>query len=233
MKIEFFSSVNGVAETYPVKPAQQVLPNWVAQARLEYKSNDPANLNIMRCPGIVDILRTGYVVTAWHDILVNSDGKTLQASAPSSDMEQLLGHPPIQIQQGDSIAKHLPTRPWSNADILKINTPWHIRSSVPFMMIPLPYTESFEFECCTGILDPSVSSEINIQGYINGQGNILIRAGTPLAQLVPMTDKKYTHEVRDANSSDLKWLQKRKYLNNLGFILNKGIVKNAYRRYFS
>lgn len=233
MKITFFSSVVGLSETFPIVEAQHCLPHWVKQARAEYINSNKADINIMRCPGIVDILRTGYVVKAWHDTHIRSTATGLETTVPDSDLQDLLGRPVVEVQSGDGIAKHLPKRPWSNRHILKINTPWHINSKVSFLMMPIPYGEDLEFESCPGILDPSISSEINVQGYVNGTGQLVIKAGTPLALLVPLTEKTTTTVVRDANASDTLWLKKRKYLNHISFVFNRRILQNAYHRHFN
>jgi len=203
-KIEFFSTVDGLTDTYPVIHSKSVMPAWIKTAQHEYKQMAHHDFHIARCPGIIDVLTTGYVVCAWHDIAVRSGPSSLETYTPDIALEELLEKPAIQVQHGDSIAKHIPKRPWSHKSILKINTPWHIISDCKFMMLPMPYTEQFEFESCIGILDPSISSEINIQGYVNGHGEFTIRAGTPLCQLVPMSEKTSELVVRDETDNDRK-----------------------------
>jgi hypothetical protein len=100
-------------------------------------------------------------------------------------------------------------------------------------MIPIPYTDQFEIESCIGILDPSISSEINIQGYVNGFGEFTIKAGTPLAQLVPLSNSKYDFVVRDKNEKDTTWLKKRKFLNSISFNLSKAKINQAYQKFFN
>lgn len=231
MKIEFFSSVEGVAEAFPILPAQKSLPKWVNLARQDYLQNKQSQ-SVYRCPGIFDIMSTGFIVTAWHDIEVEP-GVEMSGYAPSPLMEELLEKPPIQIQMGNSIAKHIPKRPWSHRDILKINTPWHVKAKCKFMMIPIPYSDEVIFESTTGIWDPSISSEINIQAYINTNQPFIIKAGQPICQLIPITEKNYTMEIRDLNDSDRRWLKTRKYINNMNFVLNRGIIKNAYNRFIN
>ena len=80
-----------------------------------------------------------------------------------------------------------------------------------------------------GILDPGFSSEINVQGYWNKKiGVHLIKAGTPIAQLIPLTEKSYDYVVRDMNQNDERWIKKRKYLNFFSFQFARNVVKNAY-----
>lgn len=232
MKIEFFSAVKGVSGAFPILESKKSMPQWMHQARQAFSENqNKRDLTITKCPGIVEILTKGYVVTAWHDIDVVSNENTLDCSSPSSQLNDMLGNPTLQIQSGDGIGKFLPRRPWSNKNILKINTPWHIKSDCKFLMIPLPYTDFFEFESCTGVLDPSISSEINVQGYVNGRGTFTIKAGQPLCQLIPLTDENCEVEVRDMNQEDKDWLETRSYLNNSSFSLNKSVLRGAYNRF--
>ena len=232
MKIEFFSAVKGVATAFPVLESKKNIPQWMYNARQAYsEQQDKRDLSISKCPGIVEILTKGFVVRAWHDIDVTSEDSGLSGKTPSEELNTLLGNPVIQIQSGEGIGKFLPRRPWSNKDILKINTPWHIKADCKFIMIPLPYTDSFEFESCTGILDPAVSSEINVQGYVNGRGSFTIKAGQPICQLIPLTDEAYEVEVRDMNDEDKNWIETRKYLNNSGFSMNKSLLRSAYNKF--
>ena len=72
-------------------------------------------------------------------------------------------------------------------------------------MIPLPYSDEFGFESTIGILDPSISSEINIQAYINGTGVLKIRAGD-LTNLGAGTSVSVNFGSYNFNSwSDTQW----------------------------
>jgi len=176
--------------------------------------------------------KIGFIIRSWCDIEIHSND-SLEGFVASQDLEDLLGKPVLQIQSGDGLGKLLPKRPWSNKDILKINTPWHIKSNLKFLMIPLPYSDEFGLESTIGILDPSISSEINIQAYINGRGILKIKAGDPICQLIPLSEKNEIIKVRDANKNDLEYIEKRKYINNFGFRLNRNFIKNLYKKFIS
>lgn len=229
MNIEFYSSVEGVVDTFPVINAQEEVPAWTALARQEYLQNKE-RVSVFRCPGIFDLMRTGFIVRAWHDIRVDPTNNLI-GYVPSADVEELLEKPPVQTHS--ELAKHLPKRPWSHPHIFKINTPWHVKAPCKFMMIPIPYTDQLKFESNIGILDPAVSSEINVQGYINTNQVFDIKAGTPLCQLVPITEKPYKLVVRDMDNKDRMWLKTRKYINGMSFVLNRNTIKNAYRKYLA
>lgn len=227
MKIEFFSSIAGVAETFPILNAKDCIPDWVSVARAEYIKSDKKDMHIFKCPGIVDILTTGFVVTAWHDVEIIPKQDAVNVTIPDGKLNDLLGKEAVQIQSPNGVAKHIPKRPWSHKAIVKINTPWHVWSKCKLLMIPMPYTDYFDFESTSGILDPGVANEINIQGYWNTNTST-IKAGTPLCQIIPLTEKQYTMLCRDANARDKLWLKKREFFNNFAFVLQRQKLKQAY-----
>jgi hypothetical protein len=233
-KIIFFSSVAGVSELFPVLPAKDFLPKWLQTARIEHMKGDKRDQTIVRCPGIIDVLTTGYVVTTWHDFDVTITDDKISLIIPDKALTELLNKDSLQIQSSDGMAKHIPKRPWSQHSILKLNTPYQIIApkGVRFLMIPLPYTDSFNFESNIGILDPAFSSELNVQGYLNfGKGTHHFKAGTPIAQIIPMTNENFEMICRDMTPEDERWLKKRSFLNNFSFVFNRNKVKDVYNNY--
>ena len=96
-------------------------------------------------------------------------------------------------------------------------------------MIPIPYGDELYFENVTGILDPSISSEVHIQlRWKVLMGRQTIKAGTPMAQLIPISEDNFDLEVRDATEKDLEWYEKRLYLNNCTMVMKHALVQKAY-----
>ena len=231
--LEFFSTVEGLTESFPIINAKDYIPKWSTQAKEDFKNQeDKTAPHVALCPGIFDIMKTGYIINAWCDFEIYADENGLQSRYPP-EMEDLLGKKVIQIQSGDGIAKLLPKKPWANKDIVKINTPWYIKSNKKFLMIPLPYNDNFSLESSIGILDPSISNVINIQSYVNGRGILSVKAGEPLCQLIPLTEEVEKLIVRDANKKDLEFIQKNKFINNNSFRLNRQLFKNFYKKFIS
>jgi len=232
--IEFFSSVEGLAESFPIQPAKEFTPSWVNEARKDFlisqKNEKTSFQHITRCPGIFHLFTTGYIVPMWHDLEISRE----KWSVPDRSINEFLGKDTVSLQLGDKIGKHLPKRPWSWPDIVKVNTPWHVMApkGVKFLMVPISYTEFIDFECCIGILDPGYSTEVNIQGYWNyPNGTTFIKAGTPIAHLIPLTEKSYDVIVRDQTKNDKLWLKKRKYLNYFSFQYPRHIIKRLYENH--
>jgi|LauGreDrversion4_2_1035121.scaffolds.fasta_scaffold29647_2 hypothetical protein len=235
-KIEFFSSIEGVAGAFPIRPAQEVIPKWVYAAKTDYMKSDKKDIHIYKCPGIFDMFTTGYIISNWIDVEIKTNEVGFNVTIPDPTLQDLLGKDIIQSQVHDGLAKHIPKKPWSVKSILKLNTPWHVITpkNVKLLILPLPYPDTFEFESAIGVLDPSISTEINIQGYWNLQNQShTIKAGTPLAQIIPMTEQQLELVVRDKNKHDELWLQKRKYLTYFSFIFNRLKTKEAYNGHFA
>lgn len=234
--IEFFTTVPGLTETYPIKEAKDVIPGWVESARVDYLKANKRDPHIVRCPGIFEMFGNGFIVSMWHDVEITTNNTSFTYTVPDNKLNEMLGKDVVQIQHESGVARFLPKRPWSCKSILKINTPWHVMApkGMKFLMLPLAYSDQFDFESCIGILDPSISSEINIQGYWNVPvGTKVLKAGTPIAQLIPITESKIKAIVRDMNEKDKKWIDKRSYLNFFSFILNRTKVKEAYNTHNS
>ena len=240
-KIEFFSSVDGVADAFPIKPASEFTFKWVEATRRDYKEyvkkEVGRGVHVYRCPGIFDVMGTGYIVPLPWDIRIetNGDEENFKWEIPTADIvdlfkaEIVIGHSP----KGSS--KFMPVKPGSLETIIKINSPWHIiaPSDVKFLIIPIPYPDSYDFESVIGILDPSISSELNFQLRWNVlNGNYTIKAGTPMFQIIPLANERFDFDIRNMNDKDKKWLEKRRYFNNSTFLMNRPLIRKMYQKFF-
>jgi hypothetical protein len=240
-KITFFTVVDGVADAFPVAHAREFKFDWVTAVKNSYKSKMEKNKHtrfnhLARCPGVFDLLNTGYIIPMPWDLTIETDGDMLNFAwhMPSKDIEDLFNTPLVTGHMPNGIAEHLPTRPFSLESIIKLNTPWHIISppGLKFIMIPIAYPDSFEFENVIGILDPSISSEINLQLRWNVTNGIhTIKAGTPMVQLIPLIDEKFQLEVRNQTEKDKQWILKRRYLNNCTFFMNRPMISKIYHKF--
>lgn len=240
--IEFFSTVAGVAEVAPVIEAKKFTLPWFNTCKEDYvnllKENDGGTFfHVYRCPGIFDLYNHGYILTAWCDIQIetNGDGQGFKWTLPNSDLMDVLqdaNNTPIVATHS---FQQIPVPPNTLKTIIKINTPWHIIApkGMKFLINPIAYSDNAVFTNATGILDPSIASEMNFQLYwhlLNGKHTI--KAGTPIAHLIPITEDKLGFKCRDANAHDLSWIKKRKYLMNFAFMLRRPFIKKSYEKHF-
>jgi hypothetical protein len=236
-KIEFYSDVYGLADTVPILKTSEALPKWVNTVRADYKQNQKEKTHLYRCPGIFDLFTTGYIVTSWHDMTIHTDGENYRWEIPSQELAVLMEASQLaQSHSHHTIGKYLPRPNWAHPSVLKINTPWHVVApkNVKFLITQVPYPDSFEFTALNGILDPGISTEVNIQLNWNiPRGSYTIKAGTPLAQLIPLSEENFELVVRDKNKHDEIWSLKRRFFNNMSFVLNRSRIKKMYDAHFN
>lgn len=185
-----------------------------------------------------DLMSQGFIMPMPWDVSIETkgDGIHFAWSFPSEDLQEIFKPPLITGHFSETMAKHLPVKPGSLSTIIKLNTPWHViaPADVKFLMMPMPYPDTFEFENAMGILDPGISSEINFQLRWNILDGIhTLRAGTPMAQLVPLTTEKFKLVVRNGTAKDLEWIEKRNYLNTCTMAIKRPMVQNLYKKYFN
>ena len=136
---------------------------------------------------------------------------------------------------GDMITKFIPKRDGRINNIVKINTPYNIIAppEMKFLFLPMPYPDHYDWESSSGVLEPALSSELNVQLYWNvEEGERFIKAGTPLMQIVPIWEKDVNMVCRDANEKEMRWIEKKPYWNSFSFSPVRNKVKELYKRYF-
>jgi hypothetical protein len=240
-KIEFYSKVPGLPDLFPIVDAKDALPKWAKAARDSYvkkKEQTTGRINhIYQCPGIFDLFNHGYVIPMWHDVVITTNGNPDEFgwTIPSTDLTEFDKETSIIENQTNGFGSVLPIKPWSLNTLIKVNTPWNVVAprGVKFLIIPIAYPDSFEFESSIGILDPGYSNEINIQLYYNvHKGDVLIKAGTPLAHIIPLSEQNFELVCREINAVDKFWIAKRKYFNSATFAIKRNIIKESYYNHF-
>lgn len=239
--LEFFNTITGVADTFPIIKAVEYRPNWVKTAKDAYnikkeKMDGSKFFHVYRCPGIFDLMSTGYIVPAPWDVEVETmgDGEDFRWRVPDTpEITALLEDSPVVGHMANAIADSLPQRPGRLNSVIKLTTGWNMIAppGVKFMVIPIPYPDSYEFESAPGILDPGLSTELNAQLYwYVPKGRHVIKAGTPLFQVVPMTDEKFKMVVRNATENDKAWVKRRRYFIGISFKPNRNLLREVYNR---
>jgi len=242
--IEFFSTIPGVAEAFPIIEAKDFKPEWTKSAikdLVDKKSKSTDNdtgrfTHLAYCPGIFDLFKTGYIVPMWYDINIKTEKDTPGFSWTVADKAfHTLSDMKFVDTHNDRMTNFIPKRKGTIDNIVKINTPWNVivPDGLKLLCLPINYPDNFDYESTTGILDPSQSSEINIQMSWNVKdGERLIKAGTPLMHIIPLSEKTFNLEVRTANEKDLKWVSILKYAKTFSFSTTRQLVQKLYKRYF-
>ena len=187
--IRFYSLEPGIAEVYPIIPTSSIKRKWMEQK--DKRCPFMGSQNSANCPGIKQICRMGWVVVAPMDFIIktNGDGASFEWEVPNTftrHSNYISDHDPSQVMPLiDSPRDTL-------AHIIKIETPWRVRASDDIVMLqqPVHWNNESRFQAVTGIFDPKYALQVNVQlmwhELNSGEEGTLVKAGTPLAQYIPM-----------------------------------------------
>jgi hypothetical protein len=209
--IRFYSIEPGVAELFPI----------IQSAKLKRKfTNMPVvegELSVKTCPGIRKVVSTGWVVTAPADFVIkpSSDGLRFEWLEPwlfGTSAPTLKGPSYIADHGPDQVLPLIGDDPATLKSVVKVQTPWRVETSddVLLLQLPVTYNNEHRFSSATGFLDTRYGYNINVQLFWHViDKEILIKAGTPLCQLIPVSRShlsmnEYDVIVEDADESDIK-----------------------------
>lgn len=210
-KIRFYSMEPGVVPLFPLIPS--------AQYKRKYLSHpDPLeSLNVSSCPGIKKLTSVGWLVNAPADFIIDTNDNELSFKWRETwKFPTGSTHPEISkyinYHDAEQTIPLLDDEEKSIPAIVKVETPWRIEASddVVFLILPVNYNNEKRFTAASGILDPKYSYNINVQLFWHVfKGEELVRAGTPLCQIIPIYRKylsisSYDVTIEAADEKDVE-----------------------------
>lgn len=209
--IRFYSIDPGVVELFPIIPSSQIKRKF---ASMTVSEGTPSPKS---CPGIRKIVSVGWVVTAPADFIIKPtpDGYRFDWLEPwqfGTGAPTLRGTSYISDHGPDQTEVLLDDSNNMLKSIVKVQTPWRVETSddIVLLQIPVTYANEHRFYSATGILDPKYAYNVNVQLFWREtKEEILVRAGTPLCQLIPISRKHlaynaYDVKIEDATELDIK-----------------------------
>jgi len=206
--VRFYSLEPGVHDLFPIVKASSVRRPFEFE-----EQTDPAALSSKHCPGIRKLITTGWVVTAPADFLIRTTGDGLFfdwaepikfTKGTPGTANYISSHTRSQVEPLiDDASNTLKT-------VVKVETPWRLDASddLIFLQIPISYNREARFTAAHGFLDPKYMHAVNVQLFWHVlEGETLIRAGTPLCQLIPiekstLSMSKFDVEIGKATEQD-------------------------------
>jgi len=246
-KIEFFNSDPSIIDNYPIIESKNLKLNWVNRAKENYKNlvkqginNEPGFKHLSKCPGIFDLFKYGYIIPLHKDFIIKPKEpkekyEGFEVTFPSKTENSMEGTDKFYIdkQEADLVANP----PWAANFIVKINTGWNVIApkGIKFLLLPIAYPDTYIFTSTIGILDPTISTQINFQMYWNTEETVIIRAGAPLGHLIPLSEKKYKMVQRLANQKDRHWMEKVSSTHSSSFWNTpvRSKLVNMYNKYWN
>jgi len=233
-KIEFFHNEPSILDNFPIIESKDLKLKWVKRARKDIENNvdDPPITHLTRCPAIFDLFKYGYVIPLHKDVAIKSSGTNLEWRTIRKEFNS----PLISVFTED-ITNLIPTPPWSANFIVKFSTGWNVIApkGVKFLQLPIAYPDTFEFTASIGIFNPAMSTQINFPTFWHEMDKeTIIKAGTPLGYLIPLSEKRYQMVQRNMNQQDKDWCHKVNSMQGSTFwpYTTRKRMVNMYNKYW-
>lgn len=224
--IRFYSLEPGVADLFPILKSSDVKRKFMLEEQI---GDQPATLSSKNCPGIKKIISVGWIVTAPADFAIqtNGDGTSMEWGEPYRFTKSTPGMDGYITWHTRSQTEPLLDDPSDTLKtVVKVETPWRVEASddVLLLLLPVTYNNEDRFYAATGILDPKYGHLINVQLFWKVlDGKTIIKAGTPLCQIVPVSRKAFGtshYNVIIENATEIDMLKEREfnYASNCVFL---------------
>ena len=235
-KILFYPTIPGIDKTMPILSADKIVHNWKQEAAREFKNqkNDLGHTihSISNCPGINTLQSQGYVVRAWQDIYIKAGSlhDKIQWRTPI-DQQKINGSPSIEEHQ-DSLFKtfqHWPHH--SSRSVIKFITGWCCKIPNDYVLIQTPvfYADDNRFTALSGIYSSDYGiNNINVPVFWhNLNEETVIKAGTPLAQLIAVPKESLELEIKTGINKEALTINY--ILMNNTFVRNYAKIKSFFQ----
>lgn len=209
--IDCYIDCKRLAKNHPVKRGAKFLPEWWKQLPSTYPMQTENGImrpvpTVRKCGGLINLYTQGWILPAWSDILLKTreDGYFAYEYPVGPDWARVETHSREQFKGAFEGYIHMKIiSPWVLVDRHETNT--------KFLWTPASWSlfdDQPEFRVLPGIVDftDNIGTHLNmLLPAINKE--YLIKAGTPLVHLSPITEKKVTFETHTMSSSELLQLK--------------------------
>ena len=183
--------------------------------------------SIKNCPGIIKYLKTGFIIPAWQDIVIktNGDGNTFEwennnCGLNNEIIDSFRGFTTtVNWQPEKQFFKYFP-RDNTLKTIIKFDSPWFIKLPPGYsaLFLPVFYDNEERFSVIPGILETDYYGIINIQVYWHKLNSTeVIKAGTPLIKIIPFKNYDWDYNVRLGTKKEGLEYKRVSYFNHYMF----------------
>jgi hypothetical protein len=190
--VRFYSLEPGVVELFPIINSASLKRPFMTT---EQVGDMPETLSSKHCPGIRKLVSTGWIITAPADFIIqtNGDGISFEYAETHRFSKVTPGRDSyVSSHSRSQVEPLLDDSTTTLQTVVKLETPWRVEASedVILLQLPVAYNKEDRFQAATGFLDTKFGHVLNIQLFWKKlEGKYLVKAGTPLCQIIPMSRK--------------------------------------------
>lgn len=217
--VDCFTANAQAYELFAIDHALAFLPDWWLNAPKEYEVRGlfPAS-TIKRCPAVINTFKHGIMIPLWSDLAIASRGGT--------DWEVKFSDPETSIEPHDSKQWDVYADPKEYMH-MKLMSPWAISTkqgvSWTYGKPMWNFPANNNLFVAPGIVDfkNQHSTHVNILLPLEKRDPYIIKAGTPIAQMIPLTEKVV--DLKHHLLSDDEY--KARHKNKFSFAFTRGYVR--------
>jgi hypothetical protein len=185
-----FTDTIGVAQEYAPKPSIKFLPEWYKKMESRFpKEKNPNSLpTIKKCIPVLDAITSGYIIVLPCDVYVSLKDGELNYNSAIPNLIHF--HPRKQAYLHPSV---------NDFQFPKWINPWAIKTPKGYstLFIAPMHNPNPWFEIMPGIVDTDTyTAPVNFPFVLKDvTKEVLIPAGTPIAQLIPIKRNSWISQV--------------------------------------
>ena len=195
--VDCFTAIPDLPKLFPVTPAKEELPEYWKNLNTTVVHQDIERPTMRLCPGVQYLHNQGFVIKSWADFTINTQNNRL------SWQPELLASSHYSYQWGDKILK--------DYYHLKLESPWAFRekTGVKFLITNCFWHDTtFKPFIPNGLIEWKYQHATNVNMFVpklnTAHKNIVISAGSPLVQVLPLTEKRVEIKMHVVSDNELK-----------------------------
>lgn len=223
LHVDCFTNRQYVHDLYPIDYSHKFFPEWWKALPKSYDTTGSlAPVPTMKtCAGFNSFFGHGFMIPLWSDLMVGLTGDGTFGWQYSDGVSGAMTHGHQQMEGYLDQQRHVH---------LKLHTPWLIRCKEDINWSWVPNTWAFQNPSQV-VIPPAVinykynyNADVNtFLNFENTDGKILIKNGTPMVNVIPLTERKlkiHLHKV-----SNEEFFNLRESLIPTSFINKYGVQK--------
>lgn len=221
MNILFIKKYNNISDEYRPTPSERNIPEWYKKitpytGEKNVTDTQMTTATIKKCMPVFDSITAGYIITTYCDIeaIWNKDHYEYKYF---NVFQPIMSHDSIQ-------AVGYPASDENRKFVSKFMNPWGIKTPSGYScLFTSPMHRHSFINILPGIVDTDTYNEpVAFPFIVEYSGdNVVIPAGTPVAQIIPFKRDNWKSEFTDDISIILK-----------SYSLLKSVFFNGYKKFF-
>jgi hypothetical protein len=204
LHVDCFTNNLGAFELFPIDYSHKFIPEWWKKLPKNLTKNERGqdifwpSSTMKSCSGFNSLFKKGITIPLWTDMAIKIN--QLNVDVKLSSEETALGsHSYSQMEGSYPVQKYA---------LIKIMSPWllNCKENISFNFIQNTWNfyNMDDIIIPPGIVDYKYQTITNINFFVNKEKNrnLLINAGQPMVNIIPLTDKKikiHTHFISDSD----------------------------------